>query len=171
MPAISTQLRGLAKAEFTLHAASRDLHSGAYGGLARNPLHVMTALLAALHDTQGRVTIPGFYDDVDELSDALRSSVGGMSPTAALADLPAESCTVTVTPGTYVVSESALAGWDLTNLVINDPDGGSSINLATRTATIDLDAGESITVTYTNTKRGAISVVKDAVPKDRKSVV
>jgi acetylornithine deacetylase/succinyl-diaminopimelate desuccinylase-like protein len=72
LPAISTQLRGLAKAEFTIHAASRDLHSGAYGGLARNPLHVMAALLAGLHDDQGRVQVPGFYDDVDELPDTLR---------------------------------------------------------------------------------------------------
>ena len=79
LPAISTQLRGLAKAEFTVHAAKRDLHSGSYGGLARNPLHVMTALLAALHDADGRITIPGFYDDVEELSDTLRSQWQGLA--------------------------------------------------------------------------------------------
>ena len=72
-PAISSMLRGLAKAEFTIRAASRDLHSGMYGGLAQNPLHLMASLLAGLHDDQGRVTVPGFYDDVDELSDTLRS--------------------------------------------------------------------------------------------------
>ena len=79
VPAISTQLRGLAKAEFTLHAASRDLHSGSYGGLARNPLHVMAGLLAALHDAEGRVMVPGFYDDVDELSDTLRQQWQGLA--------------------------------------------------------------------------------------------
>jgi acetylornithine deacetylase/succinyl-diaminopimelate desuccinylase-like protein len=79
LPAISTQLRGLAKSEFTIHAATRDLHSGAYGGLARNPLHVMSALLAGLHDDQGRVTVPGFYDDVDELPDTLRSQWQGLA--------------------------------------------------------------------------------------------
>lgn len=73
VPAISSMLRGLCKAEFTIKAASRDLHSGAYGGLARNPLHVMASLLAGLHDATGAVTVPGFYDDVAELSDALRS--------------------------------------------------------------------------------------------------
>jgi len=72
-PAISSMLRGLAKAEFTIRAAKRDLHSGMYGGLAQNPLHLMASLLAGLHDDQGRVTVPGFYDDVDELSDTLRS--------------------------------------------------------------------------------------------------
>ncbi|MCW1917130.1 M20/M25/M40 family metallo-hydrolase [Rhodobacter sp. KR11] len=73
VPAISSMLRGLCKAEFTIKAAKRDLHSGAYGGLARNPLHVMASLLAGLHDATGAVTVPGFYDDVAELSDALRS--------------------------------------------------------------------------------------------------
>jgi acetylornithine deacetylase/succinyl-diaminopimelate desuccinylase-like protein len=72
IPAITTMLRGLAKSEFTIRAASRDLHSGMYGGLARNPLHVMSSLLAALHDATGRVQVPGFYDDVDELPDTLR---------------------------------------------------------------------------------------------------
>lgn len=79
LPAISTQLRGLAKAEFTIHAATRDLHSGAYGGLARNPLHVMAALLADLHDSTGRVMVPGFYDDVDELADNLRQQWQGLA--------------------------------------------------------------------------------------------
>lgn len=72
VPAITTMLRGMVKSEFTLHAAARDLHSGMYGGLARNPIHVLTRILSGLHDDEGRVMVPGFYDDVAELPDALR---------------------------------------------------------------------------------------------------
>lgn len=68
-----------------------------------------------------------------------------------------------LTPGTYGVTETALAGWDLSNLVCADPDTGSVVNVAARAATIDLDAGETITCTYTNTRRQTdLQVVKTA---------
>ncbi len=67
-PAISTMLRGLVYEEIFVHAASHDLHSGYYGSAARNPIHVLAGILADLHDETGRVTIPGFYDGVPELS-------------------------------------------------------------------------------------------------------
>ncbi|MDO5646810.1 M20/M25/M40 family metallo-hydrolase [Paracoccus sp. (in: a-proteobacteria)] len=72
-PAITTQLRGLVGQEVTIHAADRDLHSGAFGGLAANPILILAQALAALKDDTGRVTLPGFYDGVQELTDDLRA--------------------------------------------------------------------------------------------------
>ncbi|KAA3518365.1 M20/M25/M40 family metallo-hydrolase [Agrobacterium vitis] len=65
-PAICASLRGLVGEEITIKAASRDLHSGGYGGVAANPLHVLSDILAGLHDATGAVTLPGFYNGVDE---------------------------------------------------------------------------------------------------------
>ncbi|MDQ0317323.1 dipeptidase [Amorphus orientalis] len=66
-PAISTSLRGLVTGELTITAADKDLHSGLFGGAARNPNHVLAKILSDLHDDQGRVQIPGFYDGVPEV--------------------------------------------------------------------------------------------------------
>ncbi len=65
-PAITTMLRGIAYFELRVDGPAHDLHSGMFGGAVVNPIHVLTELLAALHDRDGRVTLPGFYDRVHE---------------------------------------------------------------------------------------------------------
>ena len=77
-PAITVSLRGLVGEEVTVTCASRDLHSGMYGGAARNPLHVLSGILAALHDADGRVTLPGFYDGVGELPADIKRQWDGL---------------------------------------------------------------------------------------------
>ncbi len=72
VPSMCTSMRGLAEAEVTLTGPSRDLHSGSFGGGVPNPLHGMASLLAGLHDAEGRITVPGFYDKVRPLSDQER---------------------------------------------------------------------------------------------------
>src|SRR5215211_7167987 len=72
VPSAVTAMRGLADAEITLRGPAVDLHSGSFGGAVPNPLHAMAELLAKLHDEQGRVTLPGFYDKVRPLSDRER---------------------------------------------------------------------------------------------------
>lgn len=78
-PAITTMLRGLLGEELTITAPSKDLHSGMFGGIAMNPIRVMSRIIASLHDDQGRITIPGFYDGVPELSDELEAQWQGLA--------------------------------------------------------------------------------------------
>ena len=70
-PAITTGLRGMVYAEVTLRAAERDLHSGVYGGSALNPINALTRILGELHDADGRIQLPGFYDGVQDVPPAL----------------------------------------------------------------------------------------------------
>ncbi|NER18883.1 dipeptidase [Spongiivirga citrea] len=68
VPSITTGLRGLSYVEVELTGPNRDLHSGLYGGAVANPINILTKMIASLHDDNNHITIPGFYDKVEELS-------------------------------------------------------------------------------------------------------
>ncbi|MFK7908229.1 MAG: dipeptidase [Chitinophagales bacterium] len=74
-PSISVGTRGIAAAEIELTGPNRDLHSGTYGGAVGNPLNILSKMMASLHDEDKHITIPGFYDNVEELSDAERAEM------------------------------------------------------------------------------------------------
>ena len=78
VPAITTMLRGLLGEEVTITGPNKDLHSGMFGGAAMNPIRVMSRIIASLHDDTGRITVPGFYDGVPEISDELRAQWDGL---------------------------------------------------------------------------------------------
>jgi acetylornithine deacetylase/succinyl-diaminopimelate desuccinylase-like protein len=80
-PAISVGLRGLVGEEVTIHAADRDLHSGHYGGAAANPIRILAKVLADVHDENGKVTIPGFYDGVEETPTQVKASWDALGQT------------------------------------------------------------------------------------------
>src|SRR5207245_7127579 len=71
-------LRGLVYQEVTVTGPDHDLHSGMYGGAVTNPANALCHLLGALHDADGRVNIPGFYDDVEELTPRERAEFANL---------------------------------------------------------------------------------------------
>ncbi|CAM5474382.1 acetylornithine deacetylase/succinyl-diaminopimelate desuccinylase-like protein [Aquamicrobium terrae] len=81
-PSICTSLRGLVGEEIVVKAASRDLHSGMYGGPAANPIRILAKILADIHDADGRITIPGFYDGVEETPAQVLASWEALGETA-----------------------------------------------------------------------------------------
>lgn len=74
-PAVTLGIRGMCSFSIELTGSKTDLHSGTHGGVAYNPLHTLTEILGSMRDSEGRVTIEGFYDDVDEISEEERSKL------------------------------------------------------------------------------------------------
>lgn len=75
VPSITTGLRGLSYVEVEITSANRDLHSGLYGGAVANPINILSKMIASLHDQDNRITIPGFYDKVEQLSTEERAEM------------------------------------------------------------------------------------------------
>ena len=75
VPSIETGLRGLTYLEVEVVGANRDLHSGVYGGGVANPINILCEMIASLKDENGHITIPGFYDNVEDLSQTERDAL------------------------------------------------------------------------------------------------
>lgn len=78
IPALTYGLRGLSYFEITLRGPGKDLHSGMYGGAVMNPANALARIIAELHDSDGKVTIPGFYDCVAPIEDWERNAFAGL---------------------------------------------------------------------------------------------
>ena len=78
LPSILSSLRGLAYFQIDVQGPAQDLHSGSYGGAVVNPAMALARILATMHDAEGRVAIPGFYDAVDEWPAAVREQMRGL---------------------------------------------------------------------------------------------
>lgn len=78
LPSLTTGLRGLAYWEIEVTGPNRDLHSGHFGGAVANPINVLCRMLARVVDADGRITVPGFYDDVEEVSRAERDMIASI---------------------------------------------------------------------------------------------
>lgn len=75
IPSITTGLRGLSYVEVEVTGPNRDLHSGLYGGAVANPINILAKMIASLHDENNRITIPGFYKEVEELTSEERAKM------------------------------------------------------------------------------------------------
>ena len=75
LPSITVGLRGMSYVEVKVTGPNRDLHSGLYGGAVANPINILCDMIASLHDEEQRITIDGFYDDVEDVSDADRKEM------------------------------------------------------------------------------------------------
>jgi acetylornithine deacetylase/succinyl-diaminopimelate desuccinylase-like protein len=78
LPSLTTGLRGLAYWEIEVTGPNRDLHSGHFGGAVANPVNVLCGMIDKVVDSDGRITIPGFYDNVEEVSKAERDMIAGI---------------------------------------------------------------------------------------------
>ncbi|MCC5976195.1 MAG: M20/M25/M40 family metallo-hydrolase, partial [Rubellimicrobium sp.] len=92
LPTLNMATRGIGTLEFSVRTAAKDLHSGRYGGVVPNALHVLSGMLAALHDGDGRITIPGFYEGLADPAPELRAELAAIPFDAAdwLAETGAE---------------------------------------------------------------------------------
>jgi acetylornithine deacetylase/succinyl-diaminopimelate desuccinylase-like protein len=120
IPSLCVGLRGLAYVEVTVEGSAGDLHSGSFGGGVANPIHVLARMIASLHDADGRVTVPGFYDDVVPLSEVERREIASL-PFDEVEWLRSTGCTAAIGEKGYSTLERI---WARPTLDVCGIDGG-----------------------------------------------
>jgi len=130
-PSLSLQSRGLVTVTITVRGARGDLHSGRYGGSVANPVHALSQILASLHDADGRVAVPGFYDGIPELTAERRREIASIpfDETADLRDLGLDHGHGE--PG-YTMLERL---WERPTLEVNGISGGGKYTVIPHVAT------------------------------------
>jgi acetylornithine deacetylase/succinyl-diaminopimelate desuccinylase-like protein len=135
-PSLSVASKGLVSLDIVVTGASTDLHSGRYGGTVANPLHALSQILASLHDPDGTVAVPGFYDGIPELTDERRREIAAVdfSETSYARALGLE--TTHGEPG-YSTLERL---WERPTLEVNGVAGGGKYTVIPHIATGHLSA-------------------------------
>lgn len=143
-PAVCTSMRGSVNAHLEVHGPLRDVHSGAVSGPAPNPVHQVARLIGRLHDQDGRIAIPGFYDGVPEPSAARRAELAALPYTDEDWLARSETRSVTGERGWTVLERLwTRPAVEVTTIVAGDPVGPSraavpsmvSVDLSFRTVT------------------------------------
>ena len=129
-PSLSVASKGLVSADIIVQGASSDLHSGRFGGTVANPLHALASILASLHDADGTVAVPGFYDGIADLTVHRRAEIASVpfDETRYLSDLGLTQGHGE--PG-YTVLERL---WERPTLEINGVSGGGKYTVIPHTA-------------------------------------
>jgi acetylornithine deacetylase/succinyl-diaminopimelate desuccinylase-like protein len=129
-PSLSLASKGLVSMDIVVEGAASDLHSGRYGGTVANPLHALSQILASLHDPDGRVAVPGFYDGIPPLTDARRREIARVpfDETGFVADL---GLTAGHGEPGYTTLERL---WERPTLEINGVAGGGKYTVIPRRA-------------------------------------
>jgi acetylornithine deacetylase/succinyl-diaminopimelate desuccinylase-like protein len=130
-PSLSVASKGLVSLDIEVTGARSDLHSGRYGGTVANPLHALAQVLASLHDPDGTVAVPGFYDGIPPLSDERRAEIAAVafSETRYLAELGLDA--THGEPG-YTTLERL---WERPTLEVNGVAGGGKYTVIPHVAT------------------------------------
>ena len=135
-PSLSVASKGLLSLDIVVTGARTDLHSGRYGGTVANPLHALAQVLASLHDPDGTVAVPGFYDGIPPLTDERRAEIAAVdfSETRYLAEHGLDA--THGEPG-YTTLERL---WERPTLEVNGVAGGGKYTVIPHVATAHLSS-------------------------------